>query len=148
MKRLLSMCVFVCVGGECVLSIFISKSVWLGGFNQWRCHTTDFFEIFRIYERKRVYFSPYEFFFIISIYTWCMKKKNVLPCAYIYIQGCKCSGRVKSLEICVNEGTPTMIFVLYTINVDCTHTIQKISCNFRKKIQNFAKCKYTRGQIQ
>ena len=27
-------------------------------------------------------------------------------------------------------------------------TIQKMSCNFREKLQNFAKCKYTGGQIQ
>ena len=28
------------------------------------------------YERKRVHFSPNEFFFIISIYTWCMRERE------------------------------------------------------------------------
>ena len=58
-----------------------------------------------------------------------------------------------SLGMRVNEGTPTMSFVLYTINVECmivrcklcnmkVQTIQNIPCNFREKIQNSAKCKY------
>ena len=51
-----------------------------------------------------------------------------------------------------------MSFVLYIVNVECmcdaskplcnmkVQTIQKITCNFREKIQNFAKCKYTGDQ--
>ena len=31
------------------------------------------------YERNRVHFSAYEFFFIISIYTLCMKEKKCTP---------------------------------------------------------------------
>ena len=39
----------------------------------------DFFKFSELkYERKRVNFSPYEFFFIISINTWCMRERNVL----------------------------------------------------------------------
>jgi len=78
-----------------VVSLFrdsYSKSVRLGGFKSVEndylngdSHTTDFLKFSELkYERKRVHFSPYEFFFIISIYTWCMKEKNVLPCAHIY----------------------------------------------------------------
>ena len=50
-----------------------------------------------------------------------------------------------SMGMCVNKGTPTMIFVSYTSNVDCmcecklykmkVQTIQNISCNFREKIK-------------
>ena len=53
------------------LSVY-SKSVRLGGFkfveNDYL--NVDFVKFSELkYERKRVHFSPYEFFFIISIYT-------------------------------------------------------------------------------
>ena len=77
-----------------VFSLFrdsYNKSVRLGGFKSVELLylnggvTTDFFLFSELkYERKRVHFSPYEFFFIISIYTLYMKEKNVLPCAHIY----------------------------------------------------------------
>ena len=97
---------------------------------QWRCHTTDFLKFSEFkYERKRVHFSPYEFFFIISIYTWCMKDKNVvlLPYArihgyerHMYIQGCKSKGGVKCLwERDLMRGTLPWVLFLYTINVEC-----------------------------
>ena len=56
----------------------------------------------------------------------------------------------------IDEETPTMSFVLYTINVECMcdasyvtwkHRQYRKTREFRKKIQNFAKCKYTGGQI-
>ena len=48
--------------------------------------TPQIFEISKLnYERKRVHFSPYDFFFIISIYTWCMREKDVLPSAHIHV---------------------------------------------------------------
>ena len=62
------------------------KSVRLGGF---KSVENDYLNggvtprIFLNYERKLVHFSPYEFVFIISIYTLCTKEKNVLPCAFI-----------------------------------------------------------------
>ena len=82
---------------DVVVSLFsdsYSKSVRLGGFKSVENDYLNgdvtpqiflkFSELHVKYERKRVHFSPYEFFFIISIYTWCMKEKNVLPCAHIY----------------------------------------------------------------
>ena len=76
-----------------VVSLFCdsySKSVRLGGFKSVENDylngdvTPWFFLKFSElkYERQRVHFSSYEFFFIISLYTWCMKEKNVL--AHIY----------------------------------------------------------------
>ena len=79
---------------DVVVSLFRdsdSKSVRLGGFKSVEKdylngdatpRTVKFLEL--KYERRRVHFSPYEFFFIMSICTWCMKEKNVLPCAHIY----------------------------------------------------------------
>ena len=56
----------------------------------------------------------------------------------------------------VNEGIPTMSFVLYTINVECMcdasyvtwkyRQYRRYHINFHEKIQNFAKCQYTGGQ--
>ena len=65
---------------DVVVSLFrdsYSKSVRLGGFKSVEndylnreYHTSDFLKFSDIkYERKRVHFSPYEFFFIILIYT-------------------------------------------------------------------------------
>ena len=52
----------------------------------------------------------------------------------------------------INEGTLTISFVLYTINMECMCdasyvTIKKI-CNFREKVSNFPKNEYTRDQYQ
>ena len=64
---------------DVVVSLFrdsYSKSVRLGGFksveNDYLNGGVTYFLKFSEfkYESKRVHFSPYEFFFIISIYTW------------------------------------------------------------------------------
>ena len=80
---------------DVVVSLFrdsFSKSVRLGGFKSVGNYYLNGDVTPRIFlkfselkhEHKRLHFSPYEFFFIISIYTWCMKEKNVLHCAHIY----------------------------------------------------------------
>ena len=57
----------------------------------------------------------------------------------------------------VNEGTPTMSFVLYTIYVEYMSDASYVTWNYRQyrrynnfheKIQNFTKDRYTGGQIQ
>ena len=52
------------------------------------------------YERKRVHFSPYDFFFIISIYTYSAWERKMYSLALIYSKGCKCSGGGKCLWEC------------------------------------------------
>ena len=78
-----------------VVSLFrdsYSKSVRLGGFKSVENDYLNgnvtpriFFKFSELkYERKRVHFSPYEFFFIISICIWFIRKKKLLSCTNIY----------------------------------------------------------------
>ena len=56
---------------------------------QCRCNTSDFLNFSELkYERKQVHFSPYIFFIIIPIYTYCIKEE-IYSFALIHFQGCK-----------------------------------------------------------
>ena len=86
-------------------------------------------------------------FSLLYRYTHGAWKRKMHSFALIYIQGCKCRGGVKCLLECelMRGPLPWVLFCMCNVKVQ---TIQKISCNFREKIQNFAKCKYTGGQNQ
>ena len=109
-----------------LLSFFFSQFTFLVGQvrrvqvrGEWlsQCHTTDFVKFSELkYERKWVHISPYEFFFIISIYTWFMKEKKMCSFALIYIQGCKCRGGVKYLWECELMREP-LTWVLFYITL-------------------------------
>ena len=142
---------------EVVFSLFsdsYSKSVRLGGFKSVENNYLNgdvtpriFLKLSELITSASGYIFLFtNFFFIISIYTWCMKEKKCTPLrSYIFRA--------------VNVGAEFNVygyvsFVLYTIDVELCATWHESSDNteniilFREKIQNFVKCKYTGGQIQ
>ena len=121
MKRLLSMCMFVCVGGECVLSIFISKSVWLGGFNQWRCQTTDFLK-FSEYTSASEYIFLLTNFSLLYRYTHGAWKRKMYSLALIYTSRAVNVGAELNLWKCVLMRGPLPWFLFYIPLMLIIHT--------------------------